>query len=144
MSAPDTLVVVDASVWVSRLVTKDVFHSLVKAWMQTLRDKGVTFLSPALLLPEVAGAISRRTRDTKLAWLALNNLQNLPGLRLVQMDQLTVQDASRLAADLGLRGADSVYVAVAARLNLPLVTLDADQHERASSIITVRFLASAV
>ena len=142
MSAPDTLLVVDASVWVSRLVAKDVFHSLVKAWMETLRDRGVTFLSPALLLPEVAGAISRRTRDTKLARQALDSLQNLPGLRLVQMDQLTVQGASRLAADLGLRGADSVYVAVAARLNLPLATLDADQNERAASAVTVYFLAS--
>lgn len=142
MSEPDTLVVVDASVWVSRLVLKDVFHSLVRVWMQNQRDQGVTFLSPALLLPEVAGAISRRTGDAKLARQALDNLQNLPGLRLVQMDQPIVQDASRLAASLGLRGADSVYVAVAARLNLPLATLDADQQERAASVITVHFLES--
>jgi len=142
MSEPDTLVVVDASVWVSRLVLKDVFHSLVKVWMQNQRDQGVTFLSPALLLPEVAGAISRRTGDAKLAKQALDNLQSLTGLRLVQMDQPIVQDASRLAASLGLRGADSVYVAVAARLNLSLATLDADQHERAASVITVHFLES--
>ncbi len=142
MSEPDALVVVDASVWVSRLVLKDVFHSLVKAWMQARRDQGVTFLSPALLLPKVAGAISRRTGDPKLARQALDHLQNLPGLRLVQMDQPTVQDASQLAASLGLRGADSDYVAVAARLNLPLATLDADQHARAASVIRVYFLES--
>ena len=36
-----------------------------------------------------------------------------------------------IGVDLGLRGADSLYVAVAARLDLPLVTLDVDQSERA-------------
>jgi predicted nucleic acid-binding protein len=133
-------IVIDASVWVSRLVQKDVFHPVVKAWMQARRDRGVVFLSPALLLPEVAGAISRRTGDPKLARQALDNLQNLPGLRLVQMDQPIVQGAARLAANLGLRGADSVYVAVAARLNLPLVTLDVEQHKKAASVITAQFL----
>lgn len=56
------------------------------------------------------------------------------------MDQPIVQEAARLAADLGVRGADSFYVAVAARLNLPLATLDEDQKTRAASLITIHFL----
>ena len=46
-------------------------------------------------------------------------------------------EAAHLAAELGLRGADSTYVAVAARLDLPLVTLDIDQGERAAKRIKV-------
>jgi predicted nucleic acid-binding protein len=141
MSAPGTqFVVVDASVWVSRLVQIDVFHLSVKVWMQTQREQGITFLSPALLLPEVAGAISRRTGDKQLAMRSLDRLQNLPGLRLVELGQPIIEVASRIAAELGLRGADSIYVAVATQLNLPLVTLDADQRERAASIISIHFL----
>ncbi len=56
------------------------------------------------------------------------------------MDQSLVQGASSLAADLGLRGADSFYVAVAARLNLPLITLDEDQKTKADPVIAVHTL----
>ncbi len=133
-------IVVDASVWVSRLVTQDVFHRTVKAWMEKQRAEGVILLSPALLLPEAAGAISRRTGDARLARNAIDSLRRLPRLRLVEMDQSLVQDAARLAADLGLRGADSFYVAVAARLNLALVTLDEDQKSRAAVVINVHSL----
>jgi len=133
-------IVVDASVWVSRLVPKDVFHQIVKAWMEKQRSEGVIFLSPALLLPEVAEAISRYTGEKRLARNSIDSLMRLPGLRLVEMDQSMVQEAARLAADLGVRGADSFYVAVAARLNLPLATLDEDQKTRAGSLINIHLL----
>jgi len=133
---PD-FIVIDASVWVSRLVQKDVFHRAVKAWMEKQRSEGVIFLSPALLLSEVTGAISRSTGEPHSARNATDSLIHLPGLRLVAMDLPLVQEATRLAADLGVRGADSFYVAVAARLNLPLFTLDEDQKTRADSVIAV-------
>lgn len=141
MIEPDAgFIVIDASVWVSRLVPRDIFHPVVKAWMEDRRSKGATFLSPGLLLPEVAGAISRPTGDPQLGRHAIEGLLGLPSLRLVDMDQTLVRHAARLAADFGLRGADSLYVAVAARLNLPLATLDDDQKNRASSVITVQSL----
>jgi predicted nucleic acid-binding protein len=127
-----TFVVVDASVWVVRLVQEDVFHELVRDWMTEKRKEGVEFLSPSLSLAEVAGAISRRTGDPSLGMRAIELIQHLPGLRLVEMDQPLMDEAASLAAELGLRGADSTYVAVAVRLDIPLVTLDVDQKERAA------------
>ena len=53
------------------------------------------------------------------------------------LDEPLVRLAARLAGDLGLRGADSVYVAVAARLRAPLVTLDGDQGDRAAARVKV-------
>ena len=67
-------------------------------------------------------------------------MAHLPRLRLIEIDQPIILEAARLAADLGLRGADSIYVAVAVRLNLPLVTLDEDQKTRAKSVISVHDL----
>lgn len=131
-------IVIDASVWVSRLVPQDVFHSNVKSWMETQLLNGQSFLSPAILLPEVAGAISRRTGDPTLANRAVDRLQKLPDLSLLEMNQSLILLAVKLAADLGVRGADSVYVATAFVLNLPLVTLDRDQMERAASAIFVQ------
>lgn len=138
MSAPAPFIVVDASVWVSRLVQKERFHRVARAWMQARRLEGITFLSPALLLPEVAGALSRRTGDPALARQAVQDLQNLPGLLLVQMGRALVEDAARLSADLGLRGADAIYVAAAAQLDLPLVTLDSEQGRRATAVAVVQ------
>jgi len=129
--------VLDASVWVSRLVSQDEFHAAVKSWMEEQREAGVQFISPALLLAEVGGAISRRTGDPVLGKRAITQLENLPGLRLVEMDNELVRQAAKLAAELGLRGADSMYVAVARQLDLPLVTFDVDQHQRAKERIAV-------
>ena len=130
-------IVLDASVWVSRLVSQDEFHAAVKSWMEEQREAGVQFISPALLLAEVGGAISRRTGNPALAKKTITQLENLPGLRLVEMDNELVRQAAKLAAELGLRGADSMYVAVARRLDLPLVTFDVDQHQRAGERIAV-------
>ncbi len=130
--------VLDASVWVSRLVPPDEFHETVKAWMEEQRAADVQFVSPALLLAEVGGAIPRRTADPALGKQAIAHIENLPGLRLVEMDNGLLREAAKSAAELGLRGADSTYVAVASQLNLPLVTFDSDQRERAKTRVTIQ------
>ncbi|MEK6750974.1 MAG: type II toxin-antitoxin system VapC family toxin [Chloroflexota bacterium] len=129
-------IVVDASVWVARLVAGDVFHEPVKVWMNERLEARDVFLSPSLLLPEVGGAISRRTTSA-LGLKAVETLQSLPGLQLVEMERPLVREAAHLAAELGLRGADSIYVAVASQLDLPLFTLDVDQKEKAGKRVKV-------
>ncbi len=129
-------IVVDASVWVARLVSEDIFYEPIKKWLSERLEAEDQFLAPSLLLAEIGGAISRRTTPS-LGLKAVEQLQNLPGLQLVEMEHSLIQEAAQLAAELGLRGADSVYVAVAARLNVPLATLDADQREKSVYRITV-------
>ena len=129
-------IVVDASIWVARLVSKDIFYAPVKEWMSTRLEVDDQFLAPSLLLAEIGGAISRRTTPS-LGLKAIEQVQSLPGLQLVEMENLLLQEAAQLAARLGLRGADSTYVALAARLDLPLMTLDIDQKERAAKRIRV-------
>jgi len=133
--------VLDASIWASRLVPQDEFHEAVKAWMEGQRAADVQFISPALLLAEVGGAITRRTADPALGKQAIEQIEHLPGLRLVEMDNSLLREAAKLAAELGLRGADSTYVAVASQLNLPLVTLDTDQRERAKVRVTIQSIS---
>ena len=128
-------VVVDASVWVSRLIEEDVFHDLCRQWLKGQQSKGTQFVAPALLLVEVAAAISRRTEDTGLARRAADALKTLPDLRLVEMSNDVVQSAVNVGAELGVRGADAFYIAVAQQLGLPLATLDSDQRQRAAHVI---------
>ena len=129
-------IVVDASIWVARLVSEDVFYEPVKEWMYARLEEDDQFLSPSLLLTEIGGAISRRTTPA-LGLKAIEHVQSLPGLQLIEMEHSLIRDAAQLAAELGLRGADSTYVAVAARLDLPLITLDVDQKGRAAKRIKV-------
>jgi predicted nucleic acid-binding protein len=133
-------IVVDASVWVARLVSGDIFYEPAKGWMTACLEQEDQFLAPSLLLAEIGGAISRRTTPS-LGMKAVEQLQSLPGLQLVEMEHSLLQEAAQLAAELGLRGADSTYVAVAARLDVPLVTLDGDQKERAAKRIEVLDIA---
>ena len=130
-----SLVVVDASVWVARLVPQDAFHIAVRDWLEVQRVHEVLFAAPGLLLVEVAGAVARRTGDHNLAKQSIATLQALPELRLVEMDRPLIQSAADLAAQHGLRGADACYVAVAANLKIPLATLDDDQRQRAASLV---------
>ena len=135
--------VVDASVWVSRLVPPDVHHAASRRWMARHTADGGVLVAPVLLLPETAGAISRRTGTPELAHRAVNRLLRLRSLRLVPVDGRLAEAAARLAADLGLRGADAVYVATAQLLNIPLVTWDSDQQARAARVIAAHTPATA-
>lgn len=134
---PGGFVVLDASVWVARLVSVDAFHQSSKNWIEAQAERHVTLLSPALLLAEAAGAISRRTGDTGLAKRAVQALEELPGLRLVEMERTLMKEAARLAAELGMRGADACYVALAAQLGLPLLTLDQEQRSRSAGVVEI-------
>lgn len=128
--------VVDASVWVSRLVASDVNHEMSRQWLQARAASGDQFVCPTLLLAEIAGAVSRRSRDADSANEAVKAVTRIPTLRLVPLDRRLAQLAARLAADHALRGADAVYAALATELGLPLITLDDEQLKRTQSLIT--------
>ncbi len=127
--------VVDASVWVSALVPQDVHHARSRAWLEERLREGVLLVAPIILLAEVAGAIARRTGDPALGERATEMLLSLPNLRLAPIENRVGDEAARLAAQLRLRGADALYVAVASLLEVPLVTWDREQQERCKAVV---------
>jgi predicted nucleic acid-binding protein len=129
--------IVDASVIVSRLLPHDVHHGASRHWLARHVAEGGLLVAPALLLPEVAGAVARRTGESRLASRAVDAVLRLPGLRLVPVDDALARTAARLAGQLRIRGADAVYVAAAAVLRLPLVTWDMEQRSRATPRVEV-------
>jgi predicted nucleic acid-binding protein len=129
--------VVDASVLVSQLVPHDVHHAASRAWLTRHITDGGLVIAPALLLPEIASAVSRRTGEPELAQRAVEALARLPGFRLVPVDDRLADAAATLAGRLRLRGADAVYIATAAILRLPLCTWDVEQRERAVRVVEV-------
>ncbi len=131
------MTVVDASVWVSRFLSDDVRHALSRDWLEWHFAAAGIVVAPALLLAEVSGAIARRTGRPELAGAAVQHLIRVPGLRLVPVDRGLAKAGADAARDLGLRGADALYVATARRLSLRLVTWDAEQLRRGSALIEV-------
>ena len=129
-------VVVDASVWVSRLIPADAHHAVSSAWLQQRALIGQPLVSPVIVLSEITGAIARRIGKPEIAHNALAGILRLPALRLVDINRQLAQSAAELAADYRLRGADAIYVALARELSLPLVSLDIEQRERVSSVVT--------
>ncbi len=129
--------VVDASVWVSQLVQQDAHHQASRHWLHRHVERGGLVVAPVLALGEVAGAIARRTGDPTLGSRAVEQVLRVPGLRLVPIDRQLGQETADLAAELKLRGVDAVYVAIADRLGVALVTWDREQLERAGDRIAV-------
>ena len=119
------MIVIDASVWVSDSVLGDEFYVASRRWLRrNLRRQEIR--APAIVLPEVSGAVSRRTGSPRQGDKTVRDLMAIPRLRIVDVDADLAHQAAQIATDLSLRGADAVYVALAARLACPLVTWDAE------------------
>jgi predicted nucleic acid-binding protein len=128
----------DASVWVSHLVPQEANHAASRRWFREVVSSGTAIAAPAILLAEVAGAMVRRTGDAELGHKAARHILSTPNLRLVSIDEELAMLTAHLAAAQRLRGADATYVAVAQRLNIPLVTWDQEQRDRASAVVSAR------
>ena len=137
------MTVVDASVWVSAFMAEDSHHSVSLQWLRRELRAGRRLEAPLLLLPEVGGAVCRRTGQPARAVQGVQRLLRLPLLRWTPLDSRLAIASSRLAIDLRLKGADAVYVAVADRLGVPLISWDTEHLARATVRIPLYTPATA-
>ena len=129
------MTVTDASVWVSRFLNDDAFHAASLRWPTEMIADERAVVAPASMLAEVAGAIARRTGKTQMGYEVVQRIRRVPSLQLVAIDPDLGNYAAEIASSYRLRGADAMYVAVAHRLQLPLVSWDREQLERAARLI---------
>ncbi len=122
--------VIDASVWVAAFLAHDVHHPDAAVLLRRLVKEGITVAIPLLALAEVAGAISHQTDDSGLAEKITVFLHTQPWVQFVPLTDALATEAAALAAQQRLRGADAVYVALAAQRAWALVTLDREMLER--------------
>jgi len=132
------VIVLDASVWVSVLRPQDVNHNVSDRWLAEWTGAGNRIAVPSLFLAEVSGAVSRRAGVSGLGRQVIEDILADSSIELVAIDQALAETAARQAADLLVRGADAVYVALAEKLGVPLVTWDQELVARAANVITVR------
>lgn len=132
------MAVVDASVYVALANAQDVFHTRSRSWLQASEEQDEQLWAPAILVSEVAAALSRGQSDPMLALKAVRRLRASRRLRLVAVSTSLAFSAAQVAAQQRMRGCDALYVALAQRLGETLVTLDRRQLERGAMLIETR------
>ena len=131
-----TTYTVDASVFLNGFNPYEAGHEESRRLLATLQEQAIPIIVPALLLPEVAAAVSRGRGDADLARRFASTLRQLPHLILIPVDETLARQAADVAAQHRLRGSDAVYAAVALRFGSTLVTLDREQREQVAGVIT--------
>jgi len=128
-------VTIDASVFVAAVRATEAQHAVSRSFLQRLDALQIAVYCPVLAVPESAAAIARRTGDVELAGEAMAIIETLPRLCFADLDLSAAKQAADIAITHRLRGADSVYVAVAHALGAELITWDAEMLERAAAVV---------
>ena len=131
------VVVIDSSLWISRLLPADSNHGAARGWVARHVQSGGTLLAPTMLAIETAAGVARATNNTGVGQRAAEDLYLLPYVRLIALDAPLVEQTIRVAAGQRLRGADAIFVALAQREGVPLVTFDREQLSRAAALVPV-------
>lgn len=132
------MLTIDASVWVNADSPTEPESAASRTFLDQVAASGTTVVLPTLLRVEVSAAISRTRKDATLAREYSERLAALPFVRWISLDAALAAQASVLAADHGLRGADAVYAAVALAHGCDLISLDREHLSRLASVLRVR------
>jgi predicted nucleic acid-binding protein len=124
------VIVVDTSVWVGVLLESDLHHQLSRSWYAGWSIEELPVHLPTLLLAELAGVLRRRGTPSFDIAEILEEIVEREAVDLHSLDRQAARSASTIAATTGLKGADAVFVALAATLDVPLVSWDQQQRER--------------
>lgn len=132
---PSLRYTVDASVFVNAFNPHEEGHAESLQILATIQERGDPLIVPTLLVPEVVSAVARATDDSDGALHYARATAALPHLTLVSLTAAVARQAADLAATYRLRGADSVYVAVARRYGTTLVSRDDEQRARGAAVV---------
>jgi predicted nucleic acid-binding protein len=127
---------VDASVFVNAFNPHEDGHAGSLEILRAIHQTADPIIVPTLLVPEIAAAVAHASDDTNGAIQYANVTATLPQLMLIPLTGATARHAAELAATHRLRGADSVYLAVARRYGTSLVSRDEQQRTRGAAIVT--------
>lgn len=132
------MVVLDANVWVAMLLNEEPRHDESESWLHAWMGAERGLKVPSLFVVEVGSAIARRRKQPAEGMNAIHDIRREPTVDIVLPSFGLWEAAAERAAQLLIRGADAVYVAMAEELRLPLVTWDQEILDRASDVIDVR------
>lgn len=128
-------ITVDSSVIVSSLVESESRHKeAMKTWGNVLTGKSFAIL-PFTVLIEVVSAVRRRTRSERFAMEVHSLLLSNGNILFVDINAKISQEASKLAAKIGVRGMDAVVIQVAKEFDTQLISFDNEMMAKASLVL---------
>ncbi|MGH9939048.1 MAG: type II toxin-antitoxin system VapC family toxin, partial [Blastocatellia bacterium] len=129
-------ITIDASVFVAAARPAEPHYLESRAFILEAQKTNAEVICPTLVLPECGAAIARRTGNPTLALSVVVMIDGWWGLQLIQLMASRARRAAQIAADQRLRGADSVYVAIAEEFASTLVTWDGEMLQRGAALVT--------
>lgn len=129
---------VDASVFVNAFNPHETGHAASLEFLAAVQREAIPVIIPALAPIEIAAAVARAADDTEGAMAYVNAVMALPYVSVIQLTGPLSRQATALAANHRLRGADAIYVAVARRYGTILVSRDREQRARGAEAVDCR------
>jgi predicted nucleic acid-binding protein len=126
---------VDASVFVAAYRAREIAGPISREFLASLRASGLPLVEPAILPVEVAAALAHSGENPAASAAYAEGVMDFPCLALLAVDTRVARQAIAVATQCRLRGADALYVGAAAQYGARLVTLDAEQLERAPTAV---------
>ena len=130
------MLTIDANVFVAAEIRSEPEHRYARALIAAVLDQGLPVHLPWLAVVEASVAIGRRLGSVDAAMRIANTLVDFPGLTLHPVDRSAALLAAAVGAECRLRGADSVYAAVAKRHGTTLITCDQELRARTAGTLT--------
>ena len=128
--------VLDTSMLVAAALSQEDGHPGAAALMAALDAEGAVILVPALLIPELMGAL-RRTRYPPARVRQQVRAFRSTHVTILPLDTRLADQAGEIALLHAVKGSDSVFLALARSLAVPLVTLNREQIDRAPADVEV-------
>ncbi|MBI3051839.1 type II toxin-antitoxin system VapC family toxin [Candidatus Woesearchaeota archaeon] len=125
----------DASVITNSVIEREEYHKDSKALLLKIRNENIPVVLPEIIVPEVASALSRGTGNAKLSLQFAAEIRKIPNFVFIPIDAEISNLAAKIAAENQMRGADSIYTAIALVFNVRLVTLDTEQLKKSKSSV---------
>ena len=130
-----TVFTIDASVFVAACRPSESGCAGCRELLRLVRQESVPLIEPAILPVEIAAALARAGEPSARAAGYAESVIALPYLTMVGLDERSARRAIATATQHKLRGADALYVTVAAQYGAYLVTLDGEQLRRAPAAV---------
>lgn len=129
---------VDASVIISAARGQESRSEDSKAFLDSIKETEINIFLPESAVAEIASGLIRATKNENFSREFIYALKNLPNFSFVPVDGSLIDLAVDVIFYTGLRSADAIYVALARKYGLTLITLDREQLARGGKIVEVR------
>mgnify|MGYP002682851701 CR=1 FL=1 len=124
------MIVIDTSVWISHLVVPDVHYAATNAWLDYIQTRQARFCVPSIFMAEVSGVLARIDAPDGFVAETIFQIDSSDQFVITPVTLGHAMRAADIARIAKIRGSDAVFVALAAFLEVPLVSWDKQQRER--------------